>query len=45
MLTSRSVPQSIEQIFSPFAGQYRSARRFSQIGQIALPATDVFSGK
>jgi hypothetical protein len=36
MVTSRSVPQSMAQIFSPFAGQYRSARRFSQMGQIAL---------
>jgi hypothetical protein len=31
MVTSRPVPQSMAQIFSPSAGQYRSARRFSQI--------------
>jgi hypothetical protein len=31
--TSRSVPQQTAQIFSPLAGQNRSAFRFSQIGQ------------
>jgi hypothetical protein len=34
MLTSRSVPQQGEQIFSPFAGQNRFGFRFSQIGQL-----------
>jgi hypothetical protein len=34
MLTSRSVPQQIEQIVSPLAGQKRFALRFWQIGQI-----------
>jgi hypothetical protein len=33
MVTSRSVPQQTAQIFSPLAGQKRSAFRFSQIGQ------------
>ena len=33
MVTSRSVPQQTAQIFSPLAGQYRAALRFSQIGQ------------
>jgi hypothetical protein len=32
-VTSRSVPQQTAQIFSPFAGQKRTALRFSQIGQ------------
>jgi len=45
MVTSRSVPQSTAQIFSPLAGQYRSARRLLQIGQIAFSAKSVFSGK
>ena len=33
MVTSRSVPQLTAQIFSPLAGQKRTALRFSQIGQ------------
>src|SRR6266446_2625849 len=33
MVTSRSVPQQIAQIFSPLAGQKRAGLRFSQIGQ------------
>src|ERR1700704_3367768 len=33
MVTSRSVPQQMAQIFSPFAGQNREAFRFSQTGQ------------
>jgi hypothetical protein len=33
MVTSRSVPQQTAQIFSPLAGQRRSALRFSQMGQ------------
>src|SRR5260370_39328473 len=33
MVTSRSVPQQTAQIFSPLAGQKRSALRFSQMGQ------------
>jgi hypothetical protein len=33
MVTSRSVPQQTEQMFSPFAGQYLFALRFWQIGQ------------
>jgi hypothetical protein len=36
MLTSRSVPQSTAQIFSPLAGQYLSPRRFSHIEQIVF---------
>jgi hypothetical protein len=39
MVTSRSFPQQIAQIFSPFAGQNRFGGRFSQIGQaIPLPS-------
>jgi hypothetical protein len=45
MLTSRPVPQSTAQIFSPRAGQYRSARRLLQIGQIFLSATGRWSAK
>lgn len=33
MVTSRSVPQQIEQMFSPLAGQNRFALRFWQMGQ------------
>jgi hypothetical protein len=33
MVTSRSVPQQTAQIFSPLAGQNRSAFRLLQIGQ------------
>src|SRR5579863_6622760 len=33
MVTSRSVPQQTAPIFSPLAGQYRTALRFSQIEQ------------
>ena len=33
MVTSRSLPQQMEQIFVPFAGQSRLALRFSHNGQ------------
>ena len=33
MVNSRSVPQQTAQIFSPLAGQNRTALRFSQMGQ------------
>jgi hypothetical protein len=36
MVTSRSRPQQMAQIFSAFAGQYRFGGRFSQIGQLIL---------
>jgi hypothetical protein len=36
MVTSRSVPQQIEQIFSVRAGQNRFALRLLQIGQTKL---------
>jgi hypothetical protein len=45
MVTSRPAPQSIAQMFSPLAGQNRSARRFSHIGQIALPDNRFTPGK
>jgi hypothetical protein len=34
MVTSRSLPQQMAQIFSPFAGQNRLGGRFSQMGQL-----------
>jgi hypothetical protein len=34
MVTSRSVPQHTEQILWVFAGQYRFAFRFWQMGQV-----------
>src|ERR1700733_199075 len=34
MVTSRSRPKQIAQIFSPFAGQKRFGGRFSQIAQL-----------
>jgi hypothetical protein len=36
MDTSRSVPQQMEQIVSPRAGQNRFALRFWQMGQITI---------
>jgi len=39
-VTSRSLPQQIAQIFSPFAGQNLSRRRFWQIGHGSVDATN-----
>src|SRR6266481_140106 len=44
MVTSRSVPQHTGQIFSLFAGQYRVALRFPQIGQVTICPLNVLAG-